>query len=221
MLSNELEVFRGQVRTHFISYYINNDAAHLINHADEVVENAIHICQELHKPGWIPIAIVSGYAHDMFTVYREDHHVRAAHYVVSKEFKELGFLGLSDKDDWKYDWAAQGALSHRASWKGGYHNLFAEIIAVADRGRPDLKKYYLRSYLYAITKQGKGCQEAMYHSLEHIREKFGKNGTAKLPPLYFKFYKDDMKVIREKVETMTVSEMEELIKEDIEELGYV
>lgn len=215
------EGFRSMVREHFVGYYTENDAAHLINHADDVVDNAIHICETLGKDGWIPIAIVSGYAHDMFTVFREDHHHRAAMYLVSDEFTSLGFLGEFSENRWKYTWASQGALSHRASWVGGYYNLFAEIIAVADRGRPDLKKYYLRSYLYGLTKLGKTSEEALRHGLEHIRGKFGKNGTAKLPPLYFQFYKDEMNLIRNKVESMTLPEMEELIKEDLEELGYV
>lgn len=214
----ELTEYRKSVREHFIGFYENNDAAHLINHADEVVDNALEICRVLEKPDWYKLAIVAGYGHDMYTaVNRKDHHYMAMDYILSAEFQALGFL----EGKQEHVMAAQAALTHRASWSEGYHSEFSEVLATADRGRPDLRKYYLRSYLYAITKEGKSRDDAIFHSLIHIREKFGVDGTANMPPLFFRFYKDELAIIRKKVMIMTEEEMAELIKEDVEELGYV
>ena len=182
------------------------------------MNEALGICRVMGRPEWFNMAFVAGYGHDMYTaVNRKDHHYMAMDYLLSKEFQALGFL----EDHQEHVMAAQAALTHRASWSEGYHSEFSEVVATADRGRPDLRKYYLRSYLYAITKEGKSRDDAIFHSLIHIREKFGVDGTANMPPLFFRFYRRELAIIRKKVMVMTEQEMADLIKEDVEELGYV
>lgn len=71
----------------------------------------------------------------------------------------------------------EAVVEHRSTFKGVRTSWESNVVAAADRGRPNLKMTYYRSYLYALSKLGVSEAEAKVHAHSHIASKCGYGGT--------------------------------------------
>ncbi len=169
----------ADIRNFVLSYYKTNDPAHQIGHADEVYQTAMEMNNKLHL--WknkedIALAV---YLHDIFSDQRKTHH-QLAHDFIMKSTDKI-FDGVDLK---RRQLIARAVLEHRASYEGEYGSKLSELVASADRGKPDLQKNIDRS-----TKYHNGNRDM---AIKHVKEKFGRSGYAKYPKIYEDFYAQEL-----------------------------
>ena len=201
----EKKDFRSEVRGYYNKkFYVNNDAAHMIDHADEVVDGLLELNKEYKYPE--KIAILTGYIHDIFTgSNRENHHILASHYVLGRKDKYLKKLGKND-----LQLIADAVLQHRASYKGEFTSTLSEMISVADKGKPIFIEVVKRSLKYH-----KESPNRVLEVYEHLKDKFGTYGYSKYADMYLKLYGDELKVFNKEVDDLTLRKLENIV-EDME-----
>lgn len=106
---------------------------------------------------------------------------------------------------------ASAVLKHRASYKGERNGL-EEIVAMADRGAPNLEVYLYRSYVYGRTKMGLSINDSIGHSFLHILvEKFGEEGYGFADGLIEKYYPNEYRAFCERRDSLTVKEYKNMV----------
>lgn len=167
---------------HFKHHYVLNDAAHREQHFQEVQGTALQLNRKLGLGvDEVLIAIVA-WTHDLFAWDRTNHHTLAAHWVRVTDFWVIQLL-----DDEERELVAQACAEHRASYKGEFTSMLSEVISSADRGFASVREILQRAYDY---RQGEdeSPEVSLKESVEHLVEKFGRGGYARLPDLYRLFY---------------------------------
>ena len=189
--------------------YSEADQAHDQLHADTVTCNAIRIAGEDEL---LP-ATLSAYLHDIGCSINRDIHEKAGvtlAIILEREYKVRLTLGMS-YDEWSM--VLSGIAEHRASYDGGYSSRVATIVACADRAPPTRPiDLYVRSYEYAKA-HGKNHHDATRHAFKHISEKFGRDGYAKYPWLYYEVYAEQLKCIHDFIDAITLNGLIKRFKE--------
>jgi len=199
--------FRQKVRAYYEEDYAKNDLAHQMDHADGVVEGGLIINRKLKLKVDEKLIILAGYMHDIFTgAHRKEHHTLAYDYVM----KIGGKLWNLSRHETKL--VANAVKEHRSSGDGIFTSTLSEIIAAADKGRPDLTDYILRSFKYHLKTESK--DEAYKNVLEHLKEKFSSTGYATYPDLYAKFYGDDLKHLQKQIDDLTLKDVIKIVKDN-------
>ena len=91
---------------------------------------------------------------------------------------------------------------HRASYKGEFSSPISELLSSADRGNPEsLDDRITRSFNYA-KEHGKNDHDAWMHAIDHMKEKFGRNGYQKLPKMYVDFFKDKIEKLWDDIDKL-------------------
>lgn len=189
-----------KLRNQYMNIYEQNDAAHRIDHIDEVYQNAIQINTVLGlglDTGYLAIIV---YTHDLFAVHRNNHHdLAAAHLLTTDEWYMTGI----DKNTRIL--LANAVREHRASYKGAYSSMLSEVLASADKGAPtNLLAMIERSFMYGRTKLALDTTDATIHAFKHMHEKFGRNGYAKYPSIYHAMYKADLGNLWDKIDRLSI-----------------
>lgn len=186
-----MDIFIKRVRDFYSPYYNGIDEAHRIDHADKVVETGLVINEELSLNLDIKLIILAGYIHDMYTQVDRVNHHNLAYIHTIKEVEKLWDISLMETL-----LIADAVKEHRASGSGNFSNILSEILSTADKGKPSLVEYVIRSYKYNKNKYYDDT--AIYANiLNHLQEKFGINGYAKYPQLYNKVFKDELIILKE------------------------
>ncbi len=162
--------------------------AHQIDHADDVYNMAMKMNKKFHLWKNEEDVALAAYLHDIYAEHRDTHHKMSHDFIMKSKDKILDGVSQSRRRD-----IAKAALEHRASYEGKYSSKLSELIASADRGKPNFKKDWERS-----TKYHKGNKES---SLNHLDEKFGRGGYAKYPKVYEDFYAADLEKRRQQIDT--------------------
>lgn len=196
-----------KVRSEFVVFYETNDSAHQIDHADAVAYNAVKILEWMRNKGFAVkshitgMAIIAAYAHDVFSktdlAIRKVHHEKAYEFVLQRGVGCLESLNGDELLD-----VALACREHRASWKGEYSNLLSEIVASADRGKPNLDDYLYRAFQYGMDVYGHSLLTAPLRALFHINYKFGSNFTANVPTLWKEIYENEIIDLRKDLSEM-------------------
>lgn len=169
-----------------LAEYAKNDAAHLEDHAINVVLHAEEIIDrfpELRKHRWA--ILTAALLHDVKChVNRDKHHILGALAVYRgyiREYQQTRSIFFNEE----ITMIEEAVLEHRASWKHKRSHDVSECVAAADRGKPELFSYLRRAvrYRYAQLAEGAVLSEEIKvtiisDSLVHMREKFGENGYA-------------------------------------------
>ena len=168
-------------------YYDDNDAAHRMDHCEEVVSNIDYVCRSIAVTPYVHrLATIAAYAHDVHSDQRKNHHTLAGEWVLNQsEYLQ----DLFDIDEADVKTIAKACEEHRASYNGEYSNLVSEILSAADRG--PVKPLFVilrRSYAYATGKLGKTSPDAKVHAMEHMKDKFGRDGYAVRNEVWYKAY---------------------------------
>ena len=191
----EIEQFRYNVRDFYKPFYDKGDLAHKIDHANSVCDLALKLNSGKYKE---ELVILAAYLHDIFNAKdRKNHHKLAFEYVLNKKDKFLQNLSTND-----LNLVAHAILEHRGSFKGNFYSKLSEIISSADRGEPNLEKIIIRSLQF-----NKGNAKEV---LAHIKNKYSYNGYGRYPKLYEEYFQKEIKIFKDKVENLTIKDIENL-----------
>ncbi|MEQ5215984.1 HD domain-containing protein [Proteus terrae] len=186
----------------------NNDKAHQPDHVLGVTLEAERMVEdnpELHPHK--SIIITAAFLHDIgCCLDRDTHHLIGAEAVMLDEWIRSKF----NLDERKL--ISGAILKHRASWTGDDRTDIEDVVAAADRGEPNLKRYIKRACLYRYgqyeAERGVNCKvtetevdEIINASIEHLRDKFGRDGYVwdKYPRYGLKYYSRLINEIKEKL----------------------
>jgi len=185
------EKLRQEIREWFKPFYEGEDLAHTIEHADEVCDLALRIntekFDEVYESKHIMIA---AYAHDMFTQSNRKLHHELAHDYIALTNDPI-IEELSDPERMTIAFAV---LEHRASHKGKLTSQMSQIISAADRGVPDLDNIIDRSMKF-----NNGDYKQV---VEHIKNKYGKEGYVKYSDFYQEMFKKEIQILQEGIEEL-------------------
>lgn len=196
--------FRKEIRGYFENYYNNNDSAHRIDHADQVCDTSIQIAVSFGLDVSIKEIIIASYAHDMFLVNgRDNHHEEAFNYILNNSGNKF-ITDLSDVSRYRIAFAC---LEHRASYEGVFFSELSALISAADRGDPSLVRMMIRSMDYSFDHHQEFTKEEhINHVINHIIEKYGRNGGymfKNMNPLYMSYYKNSIQNMWDAIDTIS------------------
>jgi len=168
--------------------YKNNDDAHKIGHALDVMYEALRLNEVCgFKVPHIQIILASLF-HDTYSSEdRHAHHLKGARYysILSPVFN------LDKKTN---DAIIAAIREHRASYTGVRKSNLSKLISTADIGKPDLKNMIERSLKY-----NKGD---MGEVIKHMKEKFGRDGYANYSPIYKEIYKKEIEKLWDEIDLL-------------------
>ena len=189
-----------------------NDKAHQPDHVLGVTLEAERIIDDNPELERYRFEIITAaFLHDIgCRVDRATHHEIGASYAMDDEY-------LSSKVNRRSRVIIAGAiLKHRASWVGSDRSDVEDVVAAADRGEPNIKRYLKRACLYRYgqyeSERGVDCSvteaevdEIVNASIDHLRDKFGPDGYvwAKYPRYGLKYYSKVIKEIKDKLSVNT------------------
>lgn len=206
MEATEINKFWERVLSHFRDFYRYTDSAHRLDHILSVKSNAVRIAYLLNETQHLKNVLVAVAAHDIFSTPadRASHHIKAFNYVLDSAPILKRRFKLSSDDVTE---VAYAVLEHRSSHKGGYNSIVSEIVAAADRGIPtveEVKNYMHRSYLYARD-HGKSVTDSKFHAINHVQNKFGRNGKSRVPDWYNALFAKEILERQEYVEMLDLA----------------
>lgn len=150
------------------------DPAHGFEHVAAVTVRAYQFAEQ---KGLNPnVAALAAWYHDVGNVYDRDTHHEVSAWILMRLIKDLKvkpFMWRKPPEDLKD--AVLGVLEHRASFKG-MRTPYGVVVAMADRGKPSAKHYFLRSYQYHTAKFNRGHVAALEEAIAHMHDKYGENG---------------------------------------------
>ncbi|MFA7115691.1 MAG: hypothetical protein WC140_00445 [Bacteroidales bacterium] len=201
---------RKSIRKFVLPFYLKNDLAHQIDHADQVCDLALKLNDTLSKISKQKeiLVILAAYFHDIYARERKVHNELSYKYVLDSKLDSANNIAndqrnpisfLSDEDRKK---VAMACLEHRSSFNGTFYSSLSEIISSADRGFPDLVDTLERSKVFWISKYGKDEIEANKQARIHMKEKYGFHGYANYPPLYRKYFKNELEKMQNQIDKL-------------------
>lgn len=178
--------------------YTLNDSVHREEHF-RAVEAAGHLMNEQLCLGQDPVLItIVAWVHDLFAWDRKNHHVMAEQWVLLTEDPVIGALSIPDQAK-----VAKACLEYRASWKGEFSSMLSELMSSADRGMDTPDQILYRAFKFGVERDGLSVDQGLIRAVEHLSEKFGRNGYMRLPGIYAEFYTN---ALEQRYETIEVFE---------------
>lgn len=187
-----------------LNKYYSSSKSHGLDHVREVAKRALEIkyaypdidfeCDDI-------MIIFAGLFHDIMSeTNRENHHTVGAE-VFLKEIKNYKFFDLLTED--QLDKVAEAITQHRASYKGEYSNKFCELMAAADRDKPDLFKIIRRSYNFIRENNSQLKEEEILEEVKkHLIDKFSRDGYMKYPEFYAKIYELELNCLWDDIDML-------------------
>jgi len=174
------------------TYYINNDLAHQIDHADEVWTNACEIINNNKIKGVDrDVLFIGVYLHDIYSnkKQRHVHNIFAYEEILMAKYHRSSLI-----------------VSEDAKKKLGANYKYVYIIRIADKGKIDLKTIIKRSLYF---NNGNTIYEAISNIINHIEEKYGPDGYLwKNDPEYKELYHDEYEKLQEDIEFLKLDEID-------------
>ena len=202
----ELNELRTLVRNWVSKLYLANDAAHQIDHADDVYDRASIINDHMGLGIDEASIMLAAYLHDIgVSVSRKHHHdIGAAtvlDMVINNKLPLWAKVAVPMLRDWKL---IEAAVREHRSTNTEYTSALSEVIAAADRGAPD---NFMRTLVRAVDYgMGNGLDypEAVAAAVQHMHEKFGSMGTCTYPPMYLELYGHAVREHQRRADNITV-----------------
>lgn len=146
-----------------------NDPAHNVDHVYKVCKLALKLCdQQGMSNDDTKIILAGALMHDLGCRYdRDDHHFIS--YGMSFTYIEAeAWWVFTDEEKLL---VGRACLEHRASYKGKHTSVHSMLVALADRGVPDIDLYIKRAILFRLDKglDDDILREEVY---KHLLEKF-------------------------------------------------
>lgn len=192
-------------------YISRADAAHNEEHIQAVVLESDRLykgwCNHTHRQ-----VIAAALMHDLGCAVKNG---RDTHEVFSAQI--AGGLLAEYKGKFSTEQVLNAILEHRGSFTGERIGLVSNIVAAADRGRPNAAVLFMRAYVYTKEVNDVCHDVAVQHAIEYNKGKYGYKGYARMRDnrLLMKYYPDDAVAIEKVFEEATV----ELVIESLTKLG--
>lgn len=187
-----------------LSKYYNNSKSHGLDHVREVSRRALEI-----KYGYPDIdfecndimIILAGLFHDIMSEQNREHHETVGAEIFLKEIKKFTFIDILSEEE--INKVAEAITQHRASYKGKYSNKFCELMAAADRDKPDLFKIIRRSYNFIRENDSRLKEEEILEEVKkHLIDKFSRDGYMKYPEFYAKIYELELNCLWDDIDML-------------------
>lgn len=177
------EEFKDLIDKHY------NSLAHGIEHITEVYNRAVYLNNKYNLNISFEEIAVASIFHDMFeSKDRKKHHQLGHDYIMASIHP---MITLNNKE--KQKGIATAVLEHRASHIGEYSSVLSELIATADREKPDIIEIVKRAYLYQVdTNPNSTHKEKIENIKNHLVEKFSRNGYTTYTHMYLLEYKPEL-----------------------------
>lgn len=182
-----------QVAKNYRKHWDLNDPGHRMPHFLDVWTTSLEIAARLGMAGTFDrkAALFFALFHDLFAWSRVNHNMLASNWFLTTDCD----IVLEHYPNWddgglhpKRIMLANAIAEHRSGYKGAYSSTFSEIMASADRGRPQSIETYMERAVSYRTHRGESLEQAKVGASQHLLEKFGRNGYARHPELYRKAY---------------------------------
>jgi hypothetical protein len=204
-----MENIKSAVESYYQAEIARNDTAHNLDHIRSVAEKVIVIRKDLYpdNPEFDYLLILCAYLHDLKChVSRKMHNELASEYILThyKTDKFLKELCLGDVKR-----IANAVYLHRSSieldeMNPKHKDPLVLILRLADKNRPELREMLKRSLKF-----NKYNAEGV---LNHLKEKFSRNGYASKDKHYAEYYKKDLEQLWNKIDKLTLRNMERYSK---------
>lgn len=212
------EMTPENVADYFANTYKGNYALNDSGHREEhfrAVEAAGHLMNEQLELGQDPVLItIVAWVHDLFAWERENHHILSAQWVLLTEDPVINALDECDRidalDKCEQIKVANACLEHRASWKGNFSSMLSELMSSADRGMDTTDQIFYRAYRFGVERDGLSLDQGLIRAVEHLSEKFGRNGYMRLPGIYTEFYAKELEQRYKDIEVLERASLETL-----------
>lgn len=188
-----IEQYKQELQSQLLPWIEKNDPAHQWGHFNSVYEAGTLINKTLGLGYPEEAILLVAYVHDLFAWDRDVHHVRSQTWVdggvdhppaVKELIKQSVSKWPAGKGNFPRAYLAQACGQHRASFRGEFTHEFCELMNSSDYEKPNgLFKKLERAYKYSLGR-GLGEREALVASLDHMKDKFGRDGYAKYPEMY-------------------------------------
>lgn len=181
--------------------------SHGTKHIDDVFKLAIPLLQENNSLFNTVIVVktlfLSIILHDCTRDIDKEHHEISAEDFIKLLIAESDiFKQIIESNEIELDTMISAIREHRASYKGEFSSPISELLSSADRGNPEsLDDRITRSYNYA-KEHGKNDHDAWMHAIDHMKEKFGRNGYQKLPKMYVDFFKNKIEKLWDDIDKL-------------------
>lgn len=210
----DYNIFNRETQTKIIeSIYPKDDVengvlfSHGTKHIDDVFRLAIPLLQENNFMFDTVIDVKTLFfsiiLHDCTRdIDKEEHEISAEIFIAFLIIESEIFKKLLEYNKIDLDNMFLAIREHRASYKGEFSSPISELLSSADRGNPEsLDDRITRSYNYA-KEHGKNDHDAWIHAIDHMKEKFGRNGYQKLPKMYIEFFKDKIEKLWDDIDKL-------------------
>ncbi|BAW98386.1 hypothetical protein [Vibrio phage pTD1] len=155
-----------------VSSNSKNDHAHNLEHVHAVVKLVVELGVKEGYYGTKEMLIIyyGALMHDLGCRWdRKSHHIESA--ILAEELLSIfGKGALTDND---IDQVRLCCLEHRSSYKGGPTTELSTLVAIADRGKPNLPLYVMRCFLFR-KEDGLTQQEMTEEVYKHLLDKFSR-----------------------------------------------
>lgn len=172
--------------------YDRNEKGHGIEHIKSVIDKSFKLVDELDLDVNLDMVYTIASYHDL------------GHYIDSKKHEIISaeiFIEDINMSKWfdneQINIIKEAIEDHRASSDRVPRSIYGKIVSTADRGILDIDKVIKRTYTYGLKHYTNfSYQEQLDRIYEHLTEKFGENGYAKIY-LEDREYNESLKKLRE------------------------
>lgn len=170
MITRELQSY---IERYIIPVYQTFDAAHQVDHVEQVIQNSLDIAQ-LYNVDLDIVYTIAAY-HDIGLIYGRADHETASRRIIERD-ASLPYFFSSDT----IQLIGEAAEDHRASTTYEPRSLYGKIIAEADRDI-DFDRLLYRTTSYTQHYYPDYSIEKNYHHVyKYFQAKYGADGTVKL-----------------------------------------
>lgn len=206
-----LTILRSHVVNDFIAAWGLNDFAHREEHFIAVEATAHMIAEKNGLDADPTLIFLAAYFHDLFAWSRFNHHKLSSVYVRTTDHRIFQDLPGNDRE-----LVADACLYHRASGSKEFPHAFAELICSADRGIPgqpwDMVKRAMQTRFFKDPYVS--VENAASIAAEHMKEKYGNGGYARLPDMYMKTFGEEVEQQRRFFDELTIEQVVEFWRDN-------
>ena len=207
----------NELAMHCIESYTHNDPAHDVNHLYYVLREAEYLVglnNEL-TDSQIKCLYTAVLLHDIGCRYDRKHHHTISFGITFDVIRNFG-CSCYTKDETMM--VAKAVLEHRASGTGKFSGIVSELTALADKGRPDIKKNVTVCILYRKNVR-MPLSIRIDSVIDHLTKKFGDNGYAwdTMPEIGKQLYAEDIQKLKDVLNSGHT--LREFVTERIKELN--
>jgi len=192
----------------FWSFYSINDRGHQEEHFAAVESLALEMNREMNL-GINPLLITAvAWTHDLFAWSRKNHHKLSALWVRTTDHPLIDTLTNEEREE-----IAIANECHRASYKGEFPTMLAELMSSADRGKPsDIRTDIMRGWEYSKVYLELNDHDGLLRSVSHLKEKYGRDGYARIPGIYKKYFQIQLEERYRQIDELQGKTFDEITK---------